>query len=299
MTSACGNAALKFYPVGEEDNRDRLGREYGALSFLRRHGVEDVPRPIARDDKRRCAVYEWIEGEPLRAATEADVDALADFFIILQELRQFEGAEQLAEASASCLSFLLAFDQLRQRVRRLGEAVVPGTRAHSFVAGHLVPEAARLIDGISERAARAGLEAAAELPRERQTLSPSDFGLHNALRRPDGRLAFVDFEYFGWDDPAKSVADVMYHPGSALPSWLAERYRDRLEARLSAGDPEFSIRLRLMLPLIGLMWCVMILNELVPEHWARRAMAGMQASRGEIEAAQLAKAEALFQRVVA
>ena len=145
---------------------------------------------------------------------------------------------------------------------------------------------------------RARLNPAGEPQRERQTLSPSDFGFHNSLSRPDGRPAFVDFEYFGWDDPAKAVADVMYHPGSALPPLLAERYRDRLEIRLSAGDPEFSLRLELMLPPIGLMWCAMILNELLPERSARRAMAGMRASRGAIEAAQLEKAEALFQRVV-
>jgi hypothetical protein len=36
-----------------------------------------------------------------------------------------------------------------------------------------------------------------------QVLSLSDFGLHNPLRHPDGKLAFLGFEYFGWDEPAK------------------------------------------------------------------------------------------------
>ena len=51
-------------------------------------------------------------------------------------------------------------------------------------------------------------------PQRLRVLSPSDFGFHNALRRPDGTIVFVDFEYFGWDDPAKMMADAMLHPGN-------------------------------------------------------------------------------------
>ena len=43
-----------------------------------------------------------------------------------------------------------------------------------------------------------------ELLEQYRTLSPSDFGFHNALRTPAGTMVFLDFEYFGWDDPAKT-----------------------------------------------------------------------------------------------
>ena len=59
-------------------------------------------------------------------------------------------------------------------------------------------------------------------PRHR-ALSPSDFGLHNAMRDEDGRLRFIDFEYFGWDDPVKLVSDTALHPGSELPGSSAKR----------------------------------------------------------------------------
>ena len=50
-----------------------------------------------------------------------------------------------------------------------------------------------------------------ELAPQHRCLSPSDFGFHNALLRgrpgvPGARdWVFLDFEYFGWDDPAKTV----------------------------------------------------------------------------------------------
>jgi hypothetical protein len=68
-------------------------------------------------------------------------------------------------------------------------------------------------------------------------VSPSDFGFHNAIRTPQG-IKFFDFEFAGWDDPAKAVADFDLQPkvslklrsralSKALPQWgkgLAERY---------------------------------------------------------------------------
>src|SRR5262245_33993756 len=72
-------AILKFYPLQQEDARDRLGQEFAALSFLQRCGVENVPRPLACDRARSCAVYEWIDGTVPDRCGAAEVDALADF----------------------------------------------------------------------------------------------------------------------------------------------------------------------------------------------------------------------------
>src|SRR5258707_15893745 len=88
----------------------------------------------------------------------------------------------------------------------------------------------------------AGLAFDAELPQEWRSLVPSDFGFHNSLRRPDGSLAFLDFEYFGWDDPVKLTADILLHPGKPLKPSQRTRFR-QAAARLYGGDPAFSSRL--------------------------------------------------------
>src|SRR6266480_4587472 len=71
---------------------------------------------------------------------------------------------------------------------------------------------------------------AAALPQASRILSPSDFGFHNAIRRPDGTLAFVDFEYFGWDDPAKTIVDFLLHPGMSVADTLKRRFAAAVEA---------------------------------------------------------------------
>jgi hypothetical protein len=136
---------------------------------------------------------------------------------------------------------------------------------------------------------RGGLDFGAELPQEWRSLVPSDFGFHNSLRRSDGSLAFVDFEYFGWDDPVKLTADMMLHPGNTLA--LAQRRRFREAAtRLYGGDPAFAGRLSAYLPLFGLRWVLILLNEFIPERWQRRVLAGDAGSWSDAKARQLARA---------
>jgi hypothetical protein len=64
------------------------------------------------------------------------------------------------------------------------------------------------------------------------------------------------------------------------------------------GDPDFRRRLALLFPLVGLRWCMILLNEFLPERWQRRAFAGAR----DVEAAkdrQLAKAQALLDTLLA
>ncbi len=63
VESRRGLHALKSYPRQAADPRDRLGAEYGALSFLATHGVECAPHPIACDRAQSVALYHWVEGE--------------------------------------------------------------------------------------------------------------------------------------------------------------------------------------------------------------------------------------------
>ena len=67
------------------------------------------------------------------------------------------------------------------------------------------------------------------IPRTQQILSPSDFGFHNVIKTKQG-LRFIDFEYFGWDDPVKLITDFIWHPAMDLSekhknSWLKKSFK--------------------------------------------------------------------------
>jgi len=290
--------ALKYYPAQAIDRRDRLGQEYDALSFLAQHGAALTPRPFANDREENCALYEWFDGEAavLRPRPD-DVDQLADFLLELQKLRDAAGSGGLRPASAGIFSPAEAIAQCDQRLNRLLEQASGSPDLRAFVDRDLAPSAALARRRVEQRYARLGLDPAAELAPAQRALSPSDFGLHNAMRSESGRLRFIDFEYFGWDDPVKLVSDTALHPGSSFPEDSANRLIARLSREFEARDAAFAVRRDVLYPVFGLIWCLIILNDFLPESRSRRVMAGRGGELGAILADQLDKARRLHQAI--
>ena len=287
--------ALKHYP---SDGRDRLGQEYDALSFLSRNGITSTPRPIAKDADAFCALYQWFDGEAavLRPQVD-DADQLADFLIALQKLRDAEGAQLLRNASASIFSPEEAVTQYQLRLDGLRRASDDEPELRAFMDASLVPSTDIAIRQLRRRYAELGRDPAADLALAHRALSPSDFGLHNALRGEDGRLRFIDFEYFGWDDPVKLLSDTAIHPGSDLPAANANRLIERLTQAFSARDDAFAVRRDVLYPLFGAIWCLIVLNAYLPESRSRRALAAQGGDLTVRLAGQLDKARRLHQTI--
>jgi hypothetical protein len=287
--------ALKLYP---SDGRDRLGQEYDALSFLSRHGIISAPRPVAKDADAFCALYQWFDGEAAVLRPQGDdADQLADFLIDLQKLRDAEGAQNLRNASASIFSPEAAIAQYEQRLDRLRRASDDHPDLRAFMEGSLVPSTDAAIRQLRRCYAELGWDPAVELAPAHRALSPSDFGLHNALRAEDGCLRFIDFEYFGWDDPVKLVSDTTIHPGSDLPEASANRLIERLSRAFEAGDDAFAIRRDVLYPLFKGIWCLIVLNAYLPDSRSRRAMAAQGSDLTIHLAGQLDKARRLHQTI--
>jgi hypothetical protein len=276
--------ALKHYFRHPGDPRDRLGAEQAALGFLWDHGVACVPRPLGADPEAGLGLYEFIAGTRPLDPTAAEVDQAAAFLVQLHRLGLQPGAERLLPASEARFSLEAVADNVRSRLLAL--AAVPALAG--FLDGELVPAWEAALTRCMAGCRRLGLPFERELAPGERTLSPSDFGFHNALRR-DGRLVFLDFEYFGWDDPAKLVADLLLHPGMQLPAGL----RLRLAEGLLAGFPDPAAlrrRVRLAYPLFGIKWCLIMLNEFLPGDLERRRFAQPEAgSARERQARQLEK----------
>ena len=134
------------------------------------------------------------------------------------------------------------------------------------------------------------------LDRSKQTLSPSDFGFHNAIEKKNKTIKFIDFEYFGWDDPAKLIADFCFHPGMKLPPNLKEGW---IDGAIDIYGGDVSERLRLIWPLVGLSWCLILLNEFKDDIWQRRCSGDRSKleARKEILELQLDKSRALLKAI--
>jgi hypothetical protein len=275
--------ALKIYAGTPEESRERYAREFDGLSFLWRHGERRIAEPLVVDPAAQAALYAWVDGSPGGAAQPADLDAMTDFARTLFALRAEPAAAALADAREAVFSHAQLQAQLAARLVRL-RAV---EREHAELR-------ALLNDIEAEAARRLAPDAQSALEPAGRTLSPSDFGTHNALRGANG-LVFVDFEYFGWDDPVKLVADVLWHPGMALDEAARQRFFGAA-ADVYTVDRGFRFRFERDAPLYGLRWALIVLGEFLPEVWQRRLAAGAVADAPAARARQLAKAAVLVER---
>ena len=293
------SCALKVYFRHPGDDRDRLGVEFGALDYLWTHGLRCIPQPLARAPEAALGLYGFVTGDRVGRPTAAEVDQACAFLARLRTLAAAPETRELPEASEACFSFQAIVASVQVRIDRLAGLEPEAARASGlapFLEDSLVPAWGRLLASTREACDLAGLGFEAPLAPADRTLSPSDFGFHNALRGPEG-LVFLDFEYFGWDDPAKMVADFLLHPGMDLTPELRRRFAGTILDKLALeGLP---LRTRLVYPLFGIKWCLILLNEFLAGPLHRRAFADLNArSAGDRQARQLEKARLKLQQLL-
>lgn len=283
-----GRWVLKHYyqPPGG-DRRDRLGTEYGFLEFLKQMGVSGVPVPLGMDRASHLALYSYLPGRRPETIQARHISQAADFIVRVNRFRATPQAGALPPASDACLGRQTHLDLTESRIARL-LAMEPGAgvvrAAHEFVVSRLDPLWSKVK---IELAARPGRDL---LPLEERILSPSDFGFHNTLEH-EARLSFVDFEYAGWDDPAKLICDFMCQPELPVTEAQGRQFMDELLQGLPESA-EIERRVQALLPVHRLKWCCILLNEFRMEDRKRREHAGL-ASDGLLSE-QLGKAQWYF-----
>jgi hypothetical protein len=275
--------ALKQYPSRRDDPRDRLSTEVGALRLMERYRIDTVPRVLGVDGEHGYALLSWIDGSDVNEVSDADIDAAIVFLTAIHGLRAAPWAAEQPPAAEACLCGREIEKQIQGRLARLLDAARGERELVDFIDNSVAPRLAVESPKARRAVTAAGLAFDAELPQEWRSLVPW----------PDGSLAFLDFEYFGWDDPVKLTADILLHPGRPLEPPQRQRFR-QAATRLYGGDPAFASRLSAYLPLFGLRWVLILLNEFIPERWQRRVLAGETGSWSDVKARQFAHARAFL-----
>ncbi len=284
---------LKAYFQNPADPRDRFGAERAFYGYLWEQGVRRTPEPLGWDEEQRLGLFTFVAGHKLRAE-EITLDHVGQALAFIAELNQARvtpAAAQLPLASEACFSVAEHLACVERRIARLVEiaAVSPLEReAAAFVAEDLKPVWQKIRSAIDAK-----ILAGPPLSPAQRCLSPSDFGFHNALLAEDGRLRFFDFEYAGWDDPAKLACDFFCQPQVPVPFTLREEFLSRLAQTLKL-DSTFSDRVRRLQPAYSVKWCCIMLNEFVSGDQTRRAFAVGKESVETRKVDQLQKARCLL-----
>jgi hypothetical protein len=297
------SSVVKWYFTDPEDSRDRFRAEWGFLQFAQRHGIDEPPQPIAADSTNRLAAFEFITGQKPIAGSIQDnhVRAAIDFLVKLNRHRGAPDARDLPAGSEACFSIEQHLACIKERVERLQQESIAETfsdataRRIARVQQELRAVSERVEEQIQNQVTDFDWSLESELPLTEQIISPSDFGFHNALIQSDNRVRFIDFEYAGWDDPAKTICDFFCQLAIPVPMSYWDSFCNAIN---EIGSDDACPRAELLLPLYRLKWCCIVLNPLLRVGRNRRTFSGQDAeSETYIAENCLTKAETLLSQL--
>ena len=289
---------LKAYFYSSKDQRNRLYHEFSFTTFAWSNGIRSVPEPLGKLLNKRLALYEFIAGKNAncRPTTMNDIRQATDFILSLNNYRASDSAEKLPPASEACFSMNDHIKNTAIRVNRLAQLEVADDydeAAKQQIDRRLLPLWNEVMETIDARRKKNPFINKI-LSTDQRWLSPSDFGFHNAVEEGNGRLRFIDFEYAGWDDPAKLLCDFTNQPDRILESSLSLNFIQDIIA--NDVNPEFlQYRYALLEPLYQIKWACIILNDFLPMGGVRRTFT-RTVNINENKRAQLEKLDAMLHR---
>ena len=277
--------AAKFYPDVNDDPRDRLGAEAIACDFLEAQGCSSALRVVCTAPELNVGLYEWIEGAKVADVRDSDIQQALEFVEMLHRACDAASAAQLPFASEACLSEIDIWNQIERKRRKLNQVLDKSPELRKFLLEQFDPFLAEL--RALSKSLFPHLDRFVRLPVRHQTLSASDFGFHNAIRKSDNSLKWIDFEYFGWDDPVKLMADFVWHPGFELSESQILQWKDGCIAIFSE-DSDLPGRFQKRFPLYGMRWCLILLNTFFQSEIGQHSMgqARLEKARSYLSAVQ-------------
>jgi len=288
--------AVKSYPPYAPNQRDRLAAECSVYQFLNQHHVAAIPFLKGYSTTERWLIIDWIDGELPKEIKDADITQAIQFLASVAILNHTPDALALPLAAEACLSLEIILTQIKQRFQRLNTLPDKEASLNDFLVQDFYP----LFEKCEQHALRGyhqyAISPTQELALEKRSLIPADFGFHNALRDTQGKLYFFDFDYFGWDDPIKLLADVLWHPKMALTIAQQQAFIDGI-AKVYHEDSLFLTRFHYTWSLFGLRWVLILLNEFIPAFWQNRQHAAAYQEQAEAKRLQLSRAKELLMTV--
>jgi len=261
----CGDKpfwVIKGYAPLKSGLRDRMQAEVEFLQYAAQVAPVFTPSLVHVDADQRCVVLEYLKGEMFPEGApppETAVNCAVEFFRQLNS--DHTAARQFIrqDATEGFLSLTEHLENIQHRLAHMGCEHLPAA---------IKPEAERLLASIrtkhksifentADRISNGHLIDA--IHSDDCCISPSDFGFHNAISTSEG-VKFYDFEFSGWDDPAKAAIDFVLQPRVPVKQRLSP-----LLAALNAKEPHvLRMRYEALMPILNLKWSCIILAVLNP-----------------------------------
>ena len=289
--------ALKIYPNKKTDIRNRIETEFKSLQLLRENNIRNIPLPIKLSKDFNSAIYSWVEGKHILSPKEHHLDQSISLIKKLKKISNNKNHKFIL-ASESCLSLEDLDNQIKNRLISLELISKKNKALESFLKETFKPLLKKIKEDFYILWPAESISK--DLIIKKRILSPSDYGFHNSLEDSKNIVHFLDFDYFGWDDPVKLAADFYWHPGMKLNKSIKESWIKEMKSIFGTTDNNFLKRLESALPIYGLRWILIILNIYSPEVLERRMHASgiLEQNISQIKKLQLTKADKLANQII-
>ena len=257
---------LKIYPPPTTDRGDRRRRELTFLAYARELGIKNVATVLASSSRDNATLFSYIRGDTFQSTQTVsvhEIGSMANFLRLVNESHHL--AATLPVAAEACFSLEQHLCLIGNRVRTLQSQATSSScpeRIQRIVSEDLVPLWHLARTRARETASAHDIPLSTVLGSTERCVSPSDFGLHNAIIDSLGTLSFLDFEYAGIDDPAKLVCDTLMQPRIPIPDHLRGMALQLFSTALNM-DIAARTRVKILWSPYMIKWVCIMLNPLL------------------------------------
>lgn len=282
---------VKCYPPNAPYVQVKQKNEFSFSQAIYHAGVHNTPTPIAINLTCHASIFEYIQGEKISVTSLQAINAARTF---LQDINNCQLQHPINIASESPNSLQGFVDIVVKRLEKLATVQIEDEKlAKSFFDS---------CERVSQRlnTIQAMIPENWQQPVERNIVSPSDFGFHNTIKT-DSKFYFIDFEYAGLDTPWKVFADFFAQPSVPVDIAYAKRF-----LTLNIFEPlrKCPQNTTIVYELTLLKWCLIMLNEFLPDVQARRLFSSNISCLKEqkdkllqVQRAQLEKCNAYYEKI--
>lgn len=248
------------------NNRNRIIHDTKFTLYLWHIGVRNIPQLIKYDELLNLGIFKYINGDSYNIHNISKLSILdASSFIQKINYNKLEALKHnIPNAAESSFTFEKHIEIITERVNIINN--INENSEYNFINNNLKllkKEINFLWKKINLKITKIIKKKNIYnllLPIEERILSPSDFGFHNTLiEKTTKKLFFYDFEYSGWDDPAKLMCDFSNQPDVQINDDLSNLFNEEI-IKLSNNPENLIIRYNLLLPALQLKWVCIILN---------------------------------------
>ena len=256
-----GTVILKYFPE-KRTYPDRFNAEFQLLTLANKLSPEHVPKLIKHDKSSRIMILEFIEGKQYTKTnrpTGNDIDCSIQFYKQINSDIDFCRKTVTQFATDYFPSLQEHINHIDGRIKTLSDEQVSRTLKQPIKS---------CLSLLRSRWKETKKNIAKNYPvsfvsqsicKEDLQISPSDFGFHNALQTKNGPV-FFDFEFSGWDDPAKTVVDFFLQPKVPIEKSYFNVVAKEFCLRLKKS--ELINRIDCLNSILRIKWLCIILNIL-------------------------------------